>query len=106
GYTWSISSGQLPSGFSLTASSGQIAGTPLVSGQFNFTVQVADSSSPANMASAALSITVSTASSSSLDQYGGRTDIKCTSSAGGFHTEKVNGRWWLCTPPGNAFFFQ
>ena len=41
-----------------------------------------------------------------LDQYGGRTDIKCTSSTGGFTTEKVNGRWWLCTPLGNAFFFQ
>jgi hypothetical protein len=24
----------------------------------------------------------------------------------GFTTEKVNGRWWLCTPAGNGFFFQ
>lgn len=40
-----------------------------------------------------------------LDTYGGRTDISC---AGGtqahFYTEKVGGRWWLCTPAGHAFF--
>jgi hypothetical protein len=42
-YTWSITSGSLPSGLSLNASMGVISGTPVVSGNFSFTVQVRDS---------------------------------------------------------------
>ena len=41
-----------------------------------------------------------------LDQYGGRTDLKCANATGWFHTEKIGNRWWLCTPAGNAFFMQ
>lgn len=39
-----------------------------------------------------------------VDQYGGRTDIKCTQATGWFHTEKINRHWSLCTPLGNAFY--
>src|SRR5690349_23571002 len=41
-----------------------------------------------------------------MDQYGGRLDIACGQSTGWFHAEKLNNRWWLCTPNGHGFFFQ
>ncbi len=43
-YTWSISAGSLPAGLRITASGdkGIISGTPTASGQFSFTLKVAD----------------------------------------------------------------
>ncbi len=41
-----------------------------------------------------------------VDGYGGRLDISCTTNAGKWHTEKINSRWWICTPAGHAFFKQ
>jgi hypothetical protein len=41
-YTWSLFSGQLPNGFTLSSSSGTISGTPTVAALFNFTIQVRD----------------------------------------------------------------
>ncbi|MEM9283514.1 MAG: hypothetical protein AAGA96_16950 [Verrucomicrobiota bacterium] len=38
-----------------------------------------------------------------VDTYGGFTDIK-GEKTGFFHVEKINGRWWLVTPEGNAFW--
>lgn len=39
----------------------------------------------------------------SVDSYGGRNDIACTTT-GWFHTEKLNGNhWWLCDPLGHGF---
>jgi len=43
GYTWSLRSGQLPPGLSLTASPGRITGTPTTAGTFSFLVRVTDS---------------------------------------------------------------
>lgn len=43
GNVWSIASGSLPSGLSLNSSTGEVAGTPTVSGTFSFTVRVTDS---------------------------------------------------------------
>jgi Putative Ig domain len=43
GYTWSLRSGQLPPGLSLTASPGRITGTPTAAGTFAFLVRVTDS---------------------------------------------------------------
>ena len=103
-YIWSITSGTLPAGLSLMASSGQITGTPTATGQSSFTVQVKDSASTPATATQALTITVTVAVA--LDQYGGRKDIACAQSTGWFHPEKISSRWWLCTPTGNAFFFQ
>ena len=37
------------------------------------------------------------------DKYGGFIDIK-GEKTGFFHTEKIDGRWWLVTPDGNAFY--
>lgn len=57
-YTWSLVSGSLPTGLSLSTS-GVISGTPTVVGTSSFTVQVTDSSLPPQTAtSTELSITV------------------------------------------------
>lgn len=60
-YHWSITSGALPTGLSLGASTGQISGTPTQAGAASFTVQVTDSSSTLQTATQAFSITVSAA---------------------------------------------
>lgn len=58
-YTWTVSSGTLPSWASLTASAGVITGTPTAAGTTSFTVKVTDSAS--DSATQALSITVKAA---------------------------------------------
>jgi hypothetical protein len=63
-YSWSITSGSLPTGLTLSAATGAISGTPTTAGTSNFTVKVTDSGSPATSASANLSITVAPAASS------------------------------------------
>jgi hypothetical protein len=63
-YTWSIASGSLPAGLTLS-SAGVISGTPTTSGTSVFTVSVTDSESPAATASAQESLTVNTYTSSS-----------------------------------------
>lgn len=59
-YTWSMTSGTLPTGLTFAAS-GTISGMPTQAGSSSFTVQVTDSSSPAKTASQPLSMTVSAA---------------------------------------------
>ena len=44
-YTWSITSGSLPAGVSLTPTTGALSGTPTSAGIFSFTAQVTDSAS-------------------------------------------------------------
>ena len=56
-YTWSLTSGSLPPGLNLDASTGAITGTPSMVAQQSFTVEAIDSSSTAESASANLSIT-------------------------------------------------
>jgi len=58
GYTWNITSGQLPVGLTLATSSGAISGTPTASGTFSFGVTVSDSGSPAQSATATLTMSV------------------------------------------------
>ena len=60
-YTFSISSGALPTGCTLNSTSGIISGTPTVTGSFSFTVSVTDSSG--NSGSQAFVITVTTGTS-------------------------------------------
>ena len=62
-YKWSLSSGSLPAGLSLS-SAGVISGTPTASGSSTFGVTVKDSSSTAQSASATLAIVVAAAASS------------------------------------------
>ena len=58
-YSWSIKSGHLPVGLTLSAS-GVISGTPLVPQEATFTVQVTDASDPTQVADATLTLTVGT----------------------------------------------
>ena len=100
-YAWSITSGTLPTGLTLNGSSGQIGGTPTQAGTSSFTVQVKDSTSPAQTATKSLSIAitavippvqitsatlaggqVSTAYSASLAASGGTTPYSWSLSAG------------------------
>ena len=62
-YTWSLASGTLPTGFTLTTGA-LLSGTTSQTGQFSFTVRVSDSSSPAETATQALTLTVSPATNS------------------------------------------
>ncbi|BDU18709.1 beta-agarase [Dyella sp. GSA-30] len=39
-----------------------------------------------------------------LDTYGGRLDLPAFAAKGWFRSEKRDGRWWLVTPEGHAFF--
>ncbi|HZU79251.1 MAG TPA: putative Ig domain-containing protein, partial [Acidimicrobiales bacterium] len=57
-FTWSVSSGSLPPGLTLTASNGTISGTPTTAGTYSATFTVTDGESPAQSASRSLSITV------------------------------------------------
>jgi hypothetical protein len=57
-YTWSIPSGSLPAGLTMSATTGVISGTPSAAGTSNFTVMVTDNSNPALTKSVATSIVV------------------------------------------------
>jgi hypothetical protein len=63
--SWSLANGSLPAGLSLS-SSGDISGTPVSAGSTNFTVQVTDTSSPPQLATATLSLTVEPATGTAL----------------------------------------
>jgi hypothetical protein len=66
-YTWSIASGQLPSGLQLDAASGAITGTPILATTANFSVQVKDANSTVSAPQAlTLTIAIGTASTNEL----------------------------------------
>jgi len=59
-YNWTISSGALPGGISLQ-SSGSLSGTTTQTGTYNLTIQVSDASTPQQIATKSLSLTVNNA---------------------------------------------
>jgi hypothetical protein len=62
-YSWSVTSGTLPAGLVLNASSGAITGTPTTTGATPLTFTVTDSSNPAQTQSVTLTLTISAATS-------------------------------------------
>ncbi|HVB34731.1 MAG TPA: Ig domain-containing protein, partial [Patescibacteria group bacterium] len=103
GFTWSISSGQMPAGLTLSTTTGEISGNPSATGTFTFTVSVSDSSVPAQSASATFSMAV--IDWPTLDQYGG--SINAPAPGGGtgyFRVVKDGSRWMLVDPMGNLFW--
>jgi len=57
-YTWSLTSGTLPPGLSLTTTTGVISGTPTTTGPYQITVQVVDSESTPATATGTFTITI------------------------------------------------
>jgi hypothetical protein len=57
-YVWSLASGSLPPGLTLSPSTGRISGTPTTTGRWSFTVRVTDARVPAESALKALSIQI------------------------------------------------
>ncbi len=57
-YTWSVSSGSLPAGLTLSPASGTLNGTPASDGTSTFTVQVVDSGNPGLSASRTYTVSV------------------------------------------------
>jgi len=84
-YTWSITSGKLPAGLTLAATTGVISGTPSTTGTSTFTATVKDSSNPDQTKSASTSIVIAVEppqqSSSGTTWYirtDGGTNTQCT----------------------------
>jgi hypothetical protein len=65
-YAWSLASGTLPSGLSLSASTGRISGTPASAGTGVFVVRVTDAASATATASLGITVTVASAIDQSI----------------------------------------
>jgi hypothetical protein len=97
-YTWSVATGALPAGLTLNGSTGVISGTPSTVEWSNFVgVQVQDA------AATTASLTYSLLINPAVDPYGGFVSQACTPT-GAFHTQKINNRWWFCTPAGHVYW--
>ena len=75
-YTWAVSSGSLPSGLTLTPSTGVLSGTPTAAGLYTFTVKVTDANGLTATQGLSINITVgplvinATANNSTVAQGG------------------------------------
>ena len=76
-YTWSLLTGSLPAGLSLSGA-GVISGTPAAAGTADFTVQVSDSESTPQTATAELSITVNQVTITTSSPPAGTTNVAYT----------------------------
>ncbi|HET9897815.1 MAG TPA: putative Ig domain-containing protein [Streptosporangiaceae bacterium] len=57
-YTWSVSSGSLPAGLTLSPASGVLSGTPTANGTSTFSIQVTDSGQPGLSATRSFTVSV------------------------------------------------
>jgi hypothetical protein len=92
-YSWSISSGSLPSGITLQSSLGTVSGTTTQTGQFNFTAEVKDSSSPEQSSTKSFTLTVN-------NQIGATPGL--SPNYFGFSESDTNGGGW----PGASYGMQ
>lgn len=100
-YMWSVSSGKLPPGLSLSAG-GVLSGAATTAGSYQLTLKVADSSSPQQTATQPNTIVIN---SSSFDAYGGLVSMPSPNpSTGIFRTEKFGNKWMLVDPSNNGLF--
>jgi large repetitive protein len=114
-YTWSLTSGTLPAGLSLNASTGAITGTPAASASATvLTFQVTDSGSPAQTRSVTFSLAVNSSQSTtncgqttqsgvdSLDAFW-QLGTPCTTgtNSGGYTVSSIS--YWVGTPASASF---
>jgi hypothetical protein len=90
GYTWGISSGSLPPGLTLAATSGQISGTPITGASYSFTVRLSDSGSPAQSASRSFTILVVASNSSNNTILFQNNFESCTPPSGAYGTVAIS----------------
>ncbi|HEY1496391.1 MAG TPA: putative Ig domain-containing protein [Candidatus Solibacter sp.] len=57
-YSWTVTSGQLPAGITLDPSTGLVSGTPTATGSGTVTIRATDSSSPRQVATRSLTLTI------------------------------------------------
>ncbi len=50
--------------------------------------------------------TLESAPEQPLDKFGGAISLQCSKATGYFHVEKINNRWWFCTPEGHGFWME
>lgn len=75
-YTWIISNGQLPEGFSLTGE-GVITGTPSAAGESSFNIQLTESSNPAQQVECDFNLSVYEAGPVAADEINFDVDTDC-----------------------------
>jgi hypothetical protein len=82
-YEWTLSAGALPGGLTLDSFTGEIRGTPLATGTFNFTVRLRDYDSTTTPETRALSIRIeATPLRISTQRSGGDVLVRVTTIAG------------------------
>lgn len=106
GYTFSVSSGALPTGLTLTSSSGQISGTPQASGTYSFTITATDSTghtgSRAYSVTISMGVTLTVYPNNTVDGWVGQGYSSTFSASGGtgsYTFSKSSGTF----PPGLSF---
>jgi hypothetical protein len=115
-YTWSISTGSLPAGLTLAATTGVISGTPSVTGTSTFTATVSDNGNPVQTKSVSESITLSAAQpppgpgTTWYIRPDGGTNIQCTGKtnaaypgSGSAQACAFNHPYWMIASNGTAW---